>query len=135
MKSKGLGLIVDFGKKIDKKFTKMTEKSGDVPAILEQWEKKQQELRKIGMEEKEITNLSTDKQRNADFENLIMVGGPFTSPEKMEDFMARMDMDENKKGQRLYMEVRHAKNSSVSFLKVSELFRLKKNYKNLPNAT
>ena len=26
VKSKGLGLIVDFGKKVDKKFTKMTEK-------------------------------------------------------------------------------------------------------------
>ena len=135
VKSKGLGLIVDFGKKIDKKFTKMNEKSGDVPGILEQWEKKQQELRKMGMEQKEIANLSTDKQRNADLEKLIMVGGPFTSPEKVEDFMARTDMDDNKKGQRLYMEVRHAKNSSVSFPNVSELFRLKKNHKNLPNET
>ena len=32
-----------------------------------------------------------------------------------------------------YLEVRHAKNSSVSFPKVSEIFRLKKNHKTLPN--
>ena len=33
----------------------------------------------------------------------------------------------------LYLEVRHAKNSSVSFSNVSEIFRLKKNHKTLPN--
>ena len=47
--------------------------------------------------------------------------------------MAREDLDDKEKGKRLYLEVRHAKNSSVSFPKVSELFRLKKNHKNLPN--
>ena len=47
--------------------------------------------------------------------------------------MARDDLDDKEKGKRLYIEVRHAKNSSISFPKVSELFRLKKDHKNLPN--
>ena len=131
VKSKGLSLIVD--KKMDKKFIKMTEKGGDVPAILEQWEEKQKELRKAGMEVKEIANLSTDKQRNSDLEKLTTMGGPFTSPEMVEIFMAKDDMEEKEKGKRLYLEVRHAKNSSISFPKVSELFRLKKGHKNLAN--
>ena len=36
---------------------------------------------------------------------------------------------------RLYTEVRQAKNSSLSFPKSSEVFRLKKKGKNLENAT
>ena len=133
VKSKGLSLIISSGAKMESKFIKMTGKGGEVPAILEQWESKQKELRKLGMEQKEIANLSTDKQRNADLEKLAELGGPFTSAEKVENFMAREDLDDKEKGKRLYLEVRHAKNSSVSFPKVSELFRLKKNHKNLPN--
>ena len=84
---------------------------------------------------KEIANLSTDKQRNADLDKLTKLGGPFTSPENVETYMAREDLDNKEKGKRLYLEVRHAKSSSVSvsFPKVSDLFRLKKAYKNLPN--
>ena len=93
----------------------MTGKGGEVPAILEQWESKQKELKKMGMEEKEIANLSTDKQRNSDLEKLKELGGPFTCADKVEDFMAREDLDDIKKGKRLYLEVRHAKNSSISF--------------------
>ena len=118
---------------MDKKFIKMSDKGGDIPSLIEQWEKKQHELRKKGMEVKEIANLSADKQRNADLDKLTMMGGPFTKPENVEAYMARDDLDDKEKGKRLYIEVRHAKNSSISFPKVSELFRLKKDHKNLPN--
>ena len=133
VKSKGLSLLISSGEKMDRKYIKMTSKGGEVPGVLEQWESKQKELKKMGMEEKEIANLSTDKQRNADLEKLKELGGPFTSADRVEDFMAREDLDDIKKGKRLYLEVRHAKNSSISFPKVSELFRLKKGHKNLPN--
>jgi hypothetical protein len=62
-----------------------------------------------------------------------MMGGPFTSPDKVEAYMARDDLDDKEKGKRLYIEVSHAENSSLSFPKVSELFRLKKDHTNLPN--
>ena len=133
VKAKGLLLVLESGKKMDKKFIKMADKGGEIPAIIDEWEKKQKELRKKGMEVKEIANLSTDKQRNADLDKLIKLGGPFTSPDNVETYMARDDLDEKEKGKRLFLEVRHAKNSSVSFPKVSELFRVKKAYKNLPN--
>ena len=35
----------------------------------------------------------------------------------------------------IYVKVRHAKNTSLSYPKASEIFRLKKSSKNLPTAT
>ena len=85
------------------------------------------------MDEKEITNINIDKQRNSDLQKLIELQGPFTNHLEVEAYMARKDVKESDKGKRLYLEVRHAKNSSISFPKASEVFRLKKAYKNLPN--
>ena len=47
--------------------------------------------------------------------------------------MARGDVKETDKAKRLYLEVRHAKNSSIYFPKAYDVFRLKKAYKNLSN--
>ena len=38
-----------------------------------------------------------------------------------------------KKSKRLYLEVRYCRDTCLSLPKSSDLFRLKKNYKNLPN--
>lgn len=111
----------------------MTESGGELPAILKSWEEKQKELMKKGLEEKEIANINIDQQRNSDLQKLIELKGPFTSAEEVQVYMAREDVSEVEKGKRLYLEVRHAKNSSISFPKVSEIFRLKKAYKNLSN--
>ena len=77
-------------------------------------------------------NIGIDKQRNADLDKLTLMGGPFTKPELVEEYMIRDDVKEEEKGKRLYPEIRHAKNSTVSFPKVSEIFRVKKNHKNCP---
>ena len=119
--------------KVDRKFFKMTESGGELPTILKKWEERQKELLKRGMEEKEIANLNVDQQRNSDLQKLMELQGPFTSAHEVEVYMARDDIGELAKAKRLYMEVRHAKNSSISFPRVSEIFRLKKGYKNLPN--
>ena len=133
VKAKCLPHIINAGKKMSKKFIRMTEKGGEVPAILKQWEERQKELRKQGLDEKEITNINIDKQRNSDLQKLIELQGPFTNHLEVEAYMARKDVKETDKGKRLYLEVRHAKNSSISFPKASEVFRLKKAYKNLSN--
>ena len=133
VKAKGPQLALDSGKVMDKKFIKMTKKGGEIPTIIEQWERKQKELKKKGLEDKEIASISIDKQRNADLEKLTKMDGPFTRPDAVATYMARKDIKEDEKGKRLYLEVRHAKNSSVSFPKASEIFRLKKNHKTLPN--
>ena len=110
--------------KLDKKFFKMTESGGELPTILKKWEERQKELLKKGMEEKEIANINVDQQRNSDLQKLIELQGPFTSAQELEVYMARDDIGELDKGKRLYLEVRHAKNSSISFPRVSEIFRL-----------
>ena len=109
--------------KLDKKFFKMTESGGELPTILKKWEERQKELLKKGMEEKEIANINVDQQRNSDLQKLIELQGPFTSAQEVEVYMARDDIGEQEKGKRLYLEVRHAKNSSISFPRVSEIFR------------
>ena len=109
--------------KLDKRFFKMTESGGELPTILKKWEERQKELLKKGMEEKEIANINVDQQRNSDLQKLIELQGPFTSAQEVEVYMARDDIGEQDKGKRLYLEVRHAKNSSISFPRVSEIFR------------
>ena len=42
----------------------MTKKDGALPEILAEWEKKQVELKKKGMEEKKLSNVAQDMQRN-----------------------------------------------------------------------
>lgn len=46
--------------------------------------------------------------------------------------MENSGISDDNKNKRLYLEVRYEKNTSISFPKSSEVFRLKKKYKNLP---
>ena len=55
------------------------------------------------MEDKEIANISIDKQRDADLEKLTKMDGPFTSPDAVATYMARKDVKEDEKGKRLYL--------------------------------
>ena len=98
---------------MDKKFIKMTKKGGEIPTIIEQWELKQKELKKKVLEDKEIANISIDKQYNAYLEKLTKMDGPLTSPDAVATYMARKDVKEDEKDKRLYLEIRHAKNSSA----------------------
>ena len=114
------------GNEVTKNFKKMTKKGGAVPEIVKVWEEKQAELKRKGMDAKEISNISVDKQRNADLNKLTEVGGPITTPEQVTQFMDRSDVDEKTKNTRLYLEVRFAKNLSLSLPKSSHIFRLKR---------
>ena len=109
----------------------MTKKDGALPEILAEWEKKQVELKKKGMEEKKLSNVAQDMQRNSDLAKLTEQGGPFTKQEQVDDFLKRTDLDDTAKNKRLYMEVRFAKNSSLSYPKSSDIFRLKEKGRNL----
>ena len=81
------------GKQVTKDFKKMP----NVPEIVKVWEEKQAELKRKGMDAKEISNISMDKQRNADLNKLLEVGGPITTPEQVTQFMDRSDVDEKTK--------------------------------------
>ena len=57
--------------------------------------------------------------------------GPFTSPEEVDTFI-NSDVSDGSKEERLYAEVRYARDTSLSLPKSSPIFRLKQNYRNLP---
>ena len=131
VKGKGVALIE--GEKMPAKFKKLTGAGGDLPLILKEWETKQLELKKEGMGDKEIQNLAVDKRRNADLGLLTAAGGPFTKSEQVDNFMEQL-MEEKERNKRLYLEVRYARDCSIAFPKTSDIFKLKKNYKNLESA-
>ena len=63
------------------------------------------------MDDKEISNIAHDKQRNSDLAMLTGQGEPFTKPKQVEESLKNPDMDVIIKSKRLYVEVRHARNS------------------------
>ena len=79
-------------------------------------------------------HVKTFQRRNADLEKLKAMGGPFSSSAEVKVF-ATSDLPEKEKVARLYLEVRLARDSCVSFPKNSDIFRLKRNYKNLDSAS
>ena len=131
VKGKGVDLIE--GEEMPARFKKLTVTGGDLPLIMKEWEAKQAELKKEGMGDKEIQNLAVDKRRNADLSLLTAAGGPFTKSEQVDQFMKEV-MEEKQRNQRLYIEVRYARDASVAFPKSSDIFKLKKNYRNLESS-
>ena len=115
------------------KFRDLTKRNGSLVSIWKSWKESQEKLEEMGLTVKEVQNEQTDKKRNADLEKLKALGGPFTKPEEIDAFV-RSETDEKLKNERLYVEVRYCKNTSLSLPKSSPIFRLKENYKNLPNS-
>ena len=68
-------------------------------------------------------------------DRLKVMCGPFTSAAEIEKYMSATDMDEGTKVERLYMEVRYARDTSLSLPKMIDLFRLMKDYRKLPVET
>ena len=102
---------------------------------MKDWEEGQRELMKEGLAKTEVASLAADKQRNSDLAKLQELDGPFTSPEAVDKYISRKGVSEEDKNKRMYIEVHYAKNSSLSFPKSSEVFRLKKQGKNLTTDT
>ena len=121
------------GKVADKKFREL-ERNKVFPAIVEAWEKKQELLSKEGLGLKEQQNIVVDQRRNSDLTKLKASGGPFSSSDEVREFVSS-ELSEGEKVARLYLEVRYARDSCVSFPKNSDIFRLKKAYKNLDSKT
>jgi hypothetical protein len=105
-----------------------------IPAILQAWEERQSELTKVSLEAKELTNLNVDKRRISDLQKLKGFGGPFTEEKEVSQF-CNSALPDSEKVDRLYLEVRYARDTSLSVPKSSEIFRLKKGYKKLDYET
>ena len=61
--AKGPQLALNYGKLMDKKFIKMTKKGGEIPTAIELL-RRQKEPKKKGLEDKDIPNISINKQRS-----------------------------------------------------------------------
>jgi len=132
VKAKSVDLIEKRQAGSFRSYRHLVKKGGKIPEILLAWHEKQAELKKRGMDDKEIANLAVDRRRNKDLSALKAVGGPFTSSTEVDDYVAANDVDESTKLGRLYLEVRFARDTSLSLPKSSDLFRLMKDHKKLP---
>ena len=101
MKARAAELIE--GKEVTKEMKQVMKKGGAVPEILEAWEKKQSELKKQGMEDKEISNIAEDKRRISDLATLTGMGGPFTKSDQVQRFLEDPSLDDSLKNKRMYL--------------------------------
>ena len=129
----GKSFALTEGKTATKKIRQL-EKQRVLPAIVEAWTEKQEKLKQDGLSQKEVQNLNVDQRRNSDLNKLKELGGPFTTSAEVQEFQGS-SVTEELKVARFYLEVRYARDSSLTFPKNSDIFRLKKAYKNLDSAT
>ena len=115
-----------------KQYSAVTKPGGKVSEILLKWKTEQEALRQLGLRDKEIANIAVDKRKNGDLAKLKAQGGPFTNVKELEQYIAKKGISAKEKNARLYIEVRYARDTSLTLPKNSDIFRLKKEYKNLP---
>ena len=156
----GKGAELIDGEVTDSKFRKISSPDGEMTSIMREWKTKQEALAEEGLDAKTVANLATDRQRNNDLTILKDVDGPFTTAASVDEYLAS-GLPDTVMNKRLYIEVieghihlsvldifsfvdhmmispiqvRHAKNTSLSYPKKSEIFRLKKASKNLSTDT
>ena len=98
---------------------------------MKSWVDQQNQLTCAGVTKKETENLKIDKRRNSDLSKVKYMGGPFVSAPEVDLYVAWEDLTPKEKDTRLYLEVRYARDSYLSLSKSSDIFRLKRAYKNL----
>ena len=100
--------------------------------VIKAWAEKQNNLVEEKMSVKEVENDQVDKRRNNDLETLKKSEGPFTRSSDVQKFVNNPRVSPEEKIKRMYMEVRYARDTCVSLPKASDIFRLKRNHKDLP---
>ena len=114
-----------------KKYRQTVSKGGRLPEILEAWNAKQNEIKCERLLSREVTNIERDKRRNKDLEFLKSVGGPFTNTSDLKTYMDFEGLTKEEKTDRLYYEIRYARDISLSLPRTSDIFKLRKNHKKL----
>ena len=97
-----------------------------------EWKKKMQEMEKAGYSKNENKSNTVELTKLEDLEFLQEqpIPGPFTTSEKVAEFMDS-EPESKEKNERLYREIRFQRNSSQALKKDAAVFRLKRNSKNL----
>ena len=103
-----------------------------IPELCLKWAAKQEDLKKKGLVDKEIANVALDRRKTKDLEKLKCMGGPFTMSSQVDEYLKS---DDSNKVARLYIEVRYARDTSLSMPKNSDIFRLMKDHRRLSEET
>ena len=111
-------------------FKKYRKQVQAVNSLVKQWIQEQSELQLSGLEKKEAVGVTTERRRMKDLQKLKTMGGPFVNPKEVDDFINDDTISTQKKEDRLYTEIRYARDTTLSLPKASDLFRLKEKIKN-----
>jgi hypothetical protein len=105
-----------------------------IKEIKMEWSKRVQEHQQEAYTEKEKACLKDESTKYQLLETLKgeEFPGPFVSDTEVREYMKK-DNEEDVKVKRLYNEVRYARMCSMSLKPTAAVFRLKRNYKNLPS--
>ena len=113
-------------------YLKYREVVKNVNHLVAAWKLKQTELQEAGLSKKQSESLTTERRNLKDLEKLKSYGGPVTSPDEVDRLVNDNNTSEEDKLNRLYIEVRYARDTTLSLPKSSGLFRLRDKYKKLP---
>ena len=102
-----------------------------VNTVVKAWTSNQDSLVEEKMTVKLVENSKVDTRKNSDLSTLKKVHGPFTSSDEVNAYVNDDSISEEIKTDRLYTEVRYARDTCLSLPKKSPIFRLKRDYKNL----
>lgn len=89
------------------------------------WSKKMEERMRKGTESKREVALMQERKKAGLLESLKELGGPFTSAEQVESFLAT-SADEKMKRKRLKLEIQYARDTTTVLPRVDPLFRIRK---------
>lgn len=89
------------------------------------WSNQMKEKMKEGSDNKREMAIMQERKKLGLLEDLKEVGGPFTSAEQVESFLAT-SMDEKEKKKRLKMEIQYARDTTTLLPKADPLFRIRK---------
>ena len=108
--------LVKLALTIHREHRKISNKTNE---LMKSWVDQQNQLTYARVTKKETENLKIDKRQNSDLSKLKDTGGPFVSKPEVDLYVAREDFTPKEKDTRL------------SLLKSSKIFRLKRAYQNL----
>ena len=105
-------------------FRTFAEAAKKVKDLKIEWKEKTQALFQQGASEKEVIALKNEGKRLLLLDELKKIGGPFTSPKEIEEFMMNNEITEDDKRKRMKNEMKFARDSSTSLPKSDPIFRV-----------
>ena len=105
-------------------FRKMGSAVKEIQRLKAAWSQRQMELRAAGLNSKEAQRLHIDQRKLAILDSLKQEGGPFTTAEEVESYLADESIPQDSKSKRMRKEVTFARDTSVSLPRAHSVFRI-----------